>query len=295
VQLWLGRDDVSVVSNPEFLRQGTALQDFLQPARVVIGGSDSRAVEKVVDLYAGVEAPVLRMNSASAEALKYAANSFLATKLTFINAIADICELVGADIFDVVEGLGLDSRIGNQFLNPGPGWGGSCFPKDTRALVKIAEDNGYDFALLQGVIQTNDEQYDRVAQKIIELCGGSVLDKTVAVWGLTFKAHTDDLRDSPSIAILTVLHELGARIKAYEPSATGPYVAYPWIDVSSSALSACEGADVLAVLTEWPEFAEVVPEDVGNHLHNKSVVDGRNILNREKWQSNGFLYRGIGR
>jgi UDPglucose 6-dehydrogenase len=295
VQLWLGRDDVYVVSNPEFLRQGTALQDFLHPARVVIGGSDTRAVEKVVDLYAGVEAPVLRMNSASAEALKYAANSFLATKLTFINAIADICELVGADIIDVVEGLGLDSRIGNQFLNPGPGWGGSCFPKDTRALVKIAEDNGYDFALLQGVIQTNDEQYDRVAQKIIELCGGSVLDKTVAVWGLTFKAHTDDLRDSPSIAILTVLHELGARIKAYEPSATGPYVAYPWIDVSSSALSACEGADVLAVLTEWPEFAEVVPEDVGNHLLNRSVVDGRNILNREKWQSNGFLYRGIGR
>lgn len=295
VQLWLGRDDVYVVSNPEFLRQGTALHDFLHPARVVIGGSDSRAVEKVVDLYAGVEAPVLRMNSASAEALKYAANSFLATKLTFINAIADICELVGADIFDVVEGLGLDSRIGNQFLNPGPGWGGSCFPKDTRALVKIAEDNGYDFALLQGVIQTNDEQYDRVAQKIIELCGGSVLDKTVAVWGLTFKAHTDDLRDSPSIAILTVLHELGARIKAYEPSATGPYVAYPWIEVSSSALSACEGADVLAVLTEWPEFAEVVPDDVGNHLLNRSVVDGRNVLNREKWQSDGFLYRGIGR
>ena len=292
---WLGRSDVHVVSNPEFLRQGTALQDFLHPARVVVGGSDSQAVEKVADLYLGVEAPILRMNSASAEALKYAANSFLATKLTFINAIADICELVGADIFDVVEGLGLDTRIGNQFLNPGPGWGGSCFPKDTRALVKIAENNGYDFALLRGVILTNDEQYERVAQKVIELCGGSVKDKVVAVWGLTFKANTDDLRDSPSIAILTVLHQMGARIKAFEPSARTPYVAFPWIEICSSALDVCEGADVLAVLTEWSEFSQVVPEEVGKRLLNKSVVDGRNILDREEWLSKGFVYRGIGR
>jgi UDPglucose 6-dehydrogenase len=295
VQKWLGRDDVSVVSNPEFLRQGTALHDFLNPSRVVVGGNDQSAVEKVAELYSNVTAPILKMNAASAEALKYAANSFLATKLTFINAIADICELVGADIFDVVEGLGLDSRIGNQFLNPGPGWGGSCFPKDTRALVKIAENNGYDFALLRGVIQTNDEQYQRIAEKIIELCGGSVKDKTIAVWGLTFKANTDDLRDSPSIAILTILRDLGVKIRAFEPSATGPYLAFPWINTFDSALEACEGAEVLAVLTEWPEFSHIDPEDVAKRLSNKSVVDGRNVLDRESWLSTGFQYRGIGR
>jgi UDPglucose 6-dehydrogenase len=149
--------------------------------------------------------------------------------------------------------------------------------------------------LLRGVIQTNDEQYERVAQKVIELCGGSVKDKVVAVWGLTFKANTDDLRDSPSIAILTVLHQMGARVKAFEPSAKTPYVAFPWIEICSSALDVCEGADVLAVLTEWPEFSQVVPEEVGERLLNKSVVDGRNILDREEWLSNGFVYRGIGR
>lgn len=292
---WLGRDDVFVVSNPEFLRQGTALKDFLHPNRIVVGGDSPVAVEKVVGLYENVDAPILRMNAASAEALKYAANSFLATKLTFINAIADICELVGADIFDVVAGLGLDPRIGNQFLNPGPGWGGSCFPKDTRALVKIAEGNGYDFALLRGVIQTNDEQYERVALKIEDLCGGSVEGKTIASWGLTFKANTDDLRDSPAISILKILHERGAEVQAYEPTAKGAYKNFPWVDICSSAIGACEGADILAVLTEWPEFREVDPEVVAELLNTKSVVDARNILDRDKWINCGFEFRGVGR
>lgn len=291
---WLGRSDVFVVSNPEFLRQGTALQDFLHPTRVVVGGDNDAAVEKVASLYASVDAPVLRMNAASAEALKYAANSFLATKLTFVNAIADICELVGADVFDVVAGLGLDPRIGDQFLNPGPGWGGSCFPKDTRALVKIAEGNGYDFALLRGVIQTNDEQYERIALKVVDVCGGSVSGKTIAAWGLTFKAHTDDLRDSPSIAILTVLHKMGATIRAYDASARA-VEQYPWIERCSSALEACEGADALAVLTEWPEFAQVDPTAVASALRSAAVVDGRNVLNIEAWKSAGFEYRGVGR
>ena len=291
---WLGRTDVFVVSNPEFLRQGTALQDFLHPTRVVVGGDNDAAVEKVASLYASVDAPVLRMNAASAEALKYAANSFLATKLTFVNAIADICELVGADIFDVVSGLGLDPRIGDQFLNPGPGWGGSCFPKDTRALVKIAEGNGYDFALLRGVIQTNDEQYERIALKVVEVCGGSVAGKTIASWGLTFKANTDDLRDSPAIAILTTLKDMGATIRAYDPSARGVEM-LPWVQRCDSALEACEGADALAVLTEWPEFADVNPADVATRLNNSAVVDGRNVLNPQQWKSSGFQYRGVGR
>lgn len=295
VKSLLQRDDISVVSNPEFLRQGTALHDFLNPSRVVIGSDDQYAAEKVAGLYSKVNAPILKMNAASAEALKYAANSFLATKLTFVNAIADICELVGADIFDVVEGLGLDSRIGSQFLNPGPGWGGSCFPKDTRALVKIAEENGYDFALLRGVIQTNDEHYERVAQRIIDSCDGVVDNKTLAVWGLTFKAHTDDLRDSPSIAILTILNNHGMSVKAYDPSAKGPYASIPWVEVCTSPIEACRDADVLAVLTEWPEFSVVEPTDVAEVLLGKHVIDGRNVLNREKWMSAGFTYRGVGR
>ena len=295
VSQWLGRDDVNVVSNPEFLRQGTALHDFLNPTRIVVGGNNVEAVETVAALYANVDAPVLRMNAASAEALKYAANSFLATKLTFINAIADICELVGADIFDVVEGLGMDPRIGHEFLNPGPGWGGSCFPKDTRALVKIAEGNGYDFALLRGVIQTNDEQYERIALKVVEICGGSVLGKTIASWGLTFKANTDDLRDSPAIAILMLLHDMGAVIRAYEPSARRAYEAYPWIELASSAVEVCRDADALVVLTEWPEFAEVNVTEVSSVMKSKAVVDGRNVLDPQKWKSAGFAYRGVGR
>ena len=294
VAKWLGREDVSVVSNPEFLRQGTALQDFLHPNRIVVGGDNEAAVETVASLYSNIDAPILRMNAASAEALKYAANSFLATKLTFVNAIADICELVGADIFDVVGGLGLDPRIGDQFLNPGPGWGGSCFPKDTRALVKIAEEQGYDFALLRGVIQTNDEQYERIALKVVDVCGGSVSGKTIAAWGLTFKAHTDDLRDSPSIAILTLLHKMGATIRAYDASARA-VEQYPWIERCSSALEACEGADALAVLTEWPEFAQVDPTAVASALRSASVVDGRNVLSIDAWKSAGFEYRGVGR
>ena len=291
---WLGRSDVFVVSNPEFLRQGTALLDFLQPTRIVVGGDNADAVERVAGLYATVDAPMLRMNAASAEALKYAANSFLATKLTFINAVADICELVGADVFDVVEGLGLDPRIGSQFLQPGPGWGGSCFPKDTRALVKIAEGNGYDFALLRGVIQTNDEQYERIALKVVEACGGSVAGKTIAAWGLTFKANTDDLRDSPAIAILTLLNGMGAKVMAYDPQARGVEV-LPWINRVDSALAACDGADVLAVLTEWPEFSSIAVSDVSGRLTNKAVVDGRNVLDPDAWKSEGFIYRGVGR
>ena len=295
VRRMLGREDVHVVSNPEFLRQGTAVHDFLHPSRVVIGGSDSKAMERVAALYEGVDAPILRMNTASAEALKYAANAFLATKLTFINAMADICEAVGADIFEVATGIGLDPRIGKDMLNAGPGWGGSCFPKDTRALVSIAADGGYDFALLRGVIETNDQHYARIAEKVIAACDGSVAGLTVAAWGLTFKAGTDDLRDSPAIKILTMLRDAGAIIRAYDPTAKSPYVAYPWITVVQSAVDACRGADALAVLTEWPEFRSVAPSEVAGALRTCRVVDGRNILERDEWKAAGFDYRGVGR
>ena len=291
----LGRTDVCVVSNPEFLRQGTAVFDFLHPSRIVIGGNDVEATAAVAALYDGVDAPILQMKTASAEALKYAANAFLATKLTFINAMADICEAVGADIFDVATGIGMDPRIGYDMLRAGPGWGGSCFPKDTRALVSIAAENGYDFALLRGVIETNDQHYKRIADKVVEECGGSVKGKIVASWGLTFKAETDDLRDSPAIKILTVLHEAGAIIRAYDPTAKKPYVAYPWIEVVASPLDVCDGANALAVLTEWKEFALIDAQEVGRRLSEKMVIDGRNVLDRESWQQAGFIYRGIGR
>lgn len=291
----LGRNDVSVVSNPEFLRQGTAVHDFLNPSRVVIGGDDALATAAVAALYEGVDAPILQMKTASAEALKYAANAFLATKLTFINAMADICEAVGADIFDVATGIGMDPRIGSDMLRAGPGWGGSCFPKDTRALVSIAADGGYDFALLRGVIETNDQHYTRIANKVIDECGGSVAGKTIASWGLTFKAETDDLRDSPAIKILTLLHEAGAKIQAYDPTAKKQYDAYPWVQIVQSPLDVCEGADVLAVLTEWKEFAEIDASLVASRLNSKKVVDGRNVLDREDWRSAGFNYVGVGR
>ena len=290
-----GRTDIQVVSNPEFLRQGTAVQDFLHPTRVVIGGDSDDAVEKVAKLYEGVHAPVLRMKTASAEALKYAANAFLATKLTFINAMADICEAVGADIFDVAQGIGLDPRIGSDMLRAGPGWGGSCFPKDTRALVSIAASGGYDFALLRGVIETNDRHYERIAEKVISLCEGSVAGRVVAAWGTTFKAGTDDLRDSPAIKILLMLHDAGAIIRAYDPTARGQYFQLPWLEVGASALAVCEGADVLAVLTEWPEFRDIRANDVAVRLRTARVVDGRNHLDRESWTSVGFEYRGVGR
>lgn len=291
----IGRDDVDVVSNPEFLRQGTAVRDFLQPSRVVIGGESSAAVERVAALYSGVDAPVLRMNTASAEALKYAANAFLATKLTFINAMADICEAVGADIFEVAEGIGLDPRIGADMLRAGPGWGGSCFPKDTRALVSIAAEGGYDFALLRGVIETNDQHYARIAEKVMSLCGGSVRGLVVAAWGTTFKAGTDDLRDSPAIKILQMLRDAGAVVRAYDPTAKGQYPAHPWMEVGTSATGVCEGADVLAVLTEWPEFAAVAPESVASVMGHRRVVDGRNHLDRDAWRRAGFEYLGVGR
>jgi len=291
----LQRNDIEVVSNPEFLRQGTAVQDFLHPTRVVIGGDNEQAVQTVADLYKDVDAPILRMRTASAEALKYAANAFLATKLTFINAMADICEAVGADIFDVATGIGMDPRIGKDMLNAGPGWGRSCFPKDTRALVSIAAQGGYDFALLRGVIETNDHHYARIANKVIEECGGSVDGATIAAWGLTFKANTDDLRDSPAIKILTMLHDAGATIRAHDPTAKKPYGAYPWIKVVSTPIAACDGADVLAVLTEWAEYVKVDPVKVAEVLKTKSVIDGRNVLDRDAWRAVGFTYRGVGR
>jgi len=291
----VGRDDISIVSNPEFLRQGSAVNDFLHPTRIVIGGDNQSAVDAVGDLYRGVDAPILKMSSESAETLKYAANSLLATKLTFINAIADICELVGADIRDVAEGIGLDPRIGRDMLNAGPGWGGSCFPKDTRALVSIAREAGYDFALLRGVIETNDSHYVRIVDKVSSMCGNDLRGKAIAAWGLTFKAGTDDLRDSPAIKVLSLLREKGATIVAYEPTASGAYPMFPWIEIVEDPLIAVMNADVLLLLTEWGLFRDINPVQVKASIGFPRVVDARNHLDRDVWREAGFEYVGVGR
>lgn len=296
VEQVLGRPDVRVVSNPEFLREGSAVQDFLRPDRVVVGASDQAAALVVAGLYERTGAPQIITDPASAETIKYAANAFLATKLSFVNAIAAICEGVGADVNDVMVGLGSDHRIGHDFLRPGPGWGGSCFPKDTRALVKIADDAGYRFDMLKGVLSVNDEQFDRMADKVRVAAGGALAGRTVAVWGLTFKARTDDLRDSPSLAVMERLVAQGARVQAFDPTVDGPKPGLPdHVDVRRDAYAACEGADVLVVLTEWDEFRWLEPSKVAEAMSGRAVVDGRNLLERNQWQRAGFHYQGVGR
>ena len=296
VERVLDRPDVKVVSNPEFLREGSAVQDFLKPDRIVVGSTDQAAAIKVSSLYLGVAAPVIVTDPASAETIKYAANAFLATKFSFVNAVAAICEGVGADVNDVVLGLGYDKRIGQDFLRPGPGWGGSCFPKDTRALLKIADDAGYSFDLLQGVVAVNDEQFDRVTTKVLDAVGGDINGKTVGVWGLTFKARTDDLRESPSIAIIERLQARGAIVKGHDPTVTAPKPGIPaGLEICTDPYAVAEGAHVLVVLTEWDDYRWLDAGKVAASMAGRAVVDARNLLDRSEWRRAGFTYSGIGR
>jgi UDPglucose 6-dehydrogenase len=295
VERALGRSDVSVVSNPEFLREGSAVGDFMKPDRVVIGSEDQSAAIRVASLYISVPAPVMVTDPASAETIKYASNAFLATKLSFVNAVAAVCEAVGADVNDVVLGMGYDKRIGHEFLKPGPGWGGSCFPKDTRAMLRIAADAGYDFGLLQGVLTVNEEQFERTTEKVVEMAGGSVDGVTIAVWGLTFKANTDDRRDSPSLEIIGRLIERGARVQAFDPTVAADVSEDGTLTVCADPYAACEGAAVLAVLTEWDEFKWLDLDKVASLMASPRVVDARNLLDRSALLRRGFTYRAIGR
>jgi UDPglucose 6-dehydrogenase len=297
VERELQRSDIPVVSNPEFLREGSAIHDFLHPDRIVVGSVNREAALAVAALYESVGAPVVVTDPASAETVKYAANAFLATKISFINAVAAICEGVGADIRDVVLGLGYDKRIGHEFLRPGPGWGGSCFPKDTKALVKIAEGAGYDFGLLKGVITVNDQQYERIVSKIRMACDGTLQGKTIAIWGITFKAGTDDQRDSPSIEVALRLLDQGAHLKMHDPTVVEVprLLAGKNVSIFDTALDAASGADVIAVLTEWDEFRWLNPVEIGKVVKSHHIVDGRNHLDRSEWVRSGFSYEGIGR
>ena len=286
------RDVIFVVSNPEFLREGSAVHDFLHPDRIVVGSSNKQAAQRVADLYQSLDAPVIICDPASAETIKYAANAFLATKLSFANAIAALCEHVGANIDDVMEGIGQDKRIGNQFLKPGPGWGGSCFPKDTRALVKIAESAGYDFELLRGVIDFNEIQFDRIVNKVRKAVGETLTGTHIAVLGLTFKAHTNDLRDSPALRIVEHLKSQGATINAYDPTVIKPLHG---MNIYKTAIEACASVDAILIATEWPEFASLNPADFGKIVRSKHMIDARNILDADLWKAAGFTYQGVGR
>jgi UDPglucose 6-dehydrogenase len=289
-------DDVTVASNPEFLREGQAVHDFLHPDRIVIGCDDPEAAVRVSELYRTVQAPVLVTDPPTAEMIKYASNAFLATKVSFINVIANLCEAVDADVREVAIGMGYDERIGFQFLHPGPGYGGSCFPKDVAALVHTARVAGYDFGLLEGVVAVNEAQHRRMVAKIRAAAGGTLAGQTVGAWGLTFKAQTDDLRDSPSLAIVRALLEEGARVRAFDPAA-GEAAAQrvPGLEICADPYEAATGAQVVALLTEWDEFRWLDFERVAAAMATPAIVDTRNVLDPAAMRRRGFAYQGVGR
>ena len=291
VERALRRSDVSVVSNPEFLREGSAVHDFLNPDRIVVGTDHQSAAIRVTDLFSAIRSPVVVTDPPTAETIKYASNAFLATKVSFINAIANVCEAVGADVQEVVLGMGYDKRIGSQFLKPGPGWGGSCFPKDSHALVRIAEDAGYDFGLLKGVITVNNQQHQRVADRIRELAGGSLEGATVAAWGLTFKANTDDLRDSPALEVIARLRDAGAAVTAYDPTRTEPLEG---ITVVGDPYDACNDADVLVILTEWDEFRHLDLGIFRTRMAAPRLYDTRDLIAPAAARRAGFTYGAVG-
>ena len=292
--------EVDVASNPEFLREGSAIPDFMRPDRVVIGVETDRAREVLRQLYRPlylIEAPILFTGLETAELVKYAANSFLAMKVTFINEMADICERAGADVHDVARGIGLDGRIGRKFLHPGPGFGGSCFPKDTLAMVRIAQDHGAPSRLIEAVVAVNEARKAGMGARVIHAAGGSVRGKTVAIFGLTFKPETDDMRDAPSIPIVGRLAEDGAHIRAFDPAGmeqARPMLP-PGVTYCADALDAAKGADLLVVATEWNEFRAIAPERLREAMRGDLVVDLRNMYEKASMEAAGFRYHSIGR
>ena len=291
------RPDVRVVSNPEFLREGTAVHDSLHPERIVIGAEDQSAAAEVAELFEAIGAPLVLTDTVTAETIKYASNAFLATKLSFVNAVAMLCEAIGADVGGVIRGLGYDHRIGFEYLSPGPGWGGSCLPKDTRALVRMAEQVGYDFALLRGAISANEDHLAAVVEKVVSAAGGSVSGTKLGIWGLTFKAGTDDRRDSPAVEICRRLIGRGARIQGYDPTVV-PAASLPDLEgmtICADPYEASRGAAVVVLLTEWDEFRRLDFSKVRDLMAGPKLVDARNLLDPATLRRVGFSYQGIGR
>ncbi|MER7406382.1 UDP-glucose/GDP-mannose dehydrogenase family protein [Streptomyces sp. NPDC000070] len=296
----LGRDDVAVVSNPEFLREGRAVHDFLHPDRIVIGAADRDASRRVAGLYAGLDAPLVLTDPASAELTKYAANFFLAMKLSFANNLATVCERFGADINDVTEGIGRDPRIGSAFLRPGPGWGGSCLPKDTHALLTVCELAGVDFPLLRATIETNVTHQQQLVDRVAAACGrdadGSLHGVRLALYGLTFKAGTSDLRDSPALSVARLLRERGAELTAYDPALREerPDLS-DLVDLADDPVRAAEGAAACLVLTEWPELRDLDWAAIAARMAGREVHDFRDLLDADRLARAGLSLQGIGR
>ncbi len=291
--------DFAVVSNPEFLREGAAIHDFKHPDRIVVGTEDERAKAVMADLYRPLnlnQAPILYTARRTAELTKYAANAFLATKITFINEIADLCEMVGADVQEVARGIGLDNRIGRKFLHAGPGFGGSCFPKDVRALIKTAQDHDVPLRILEAVAAVNETRKRAMARKVSAMFAGNLRGKTIAVLGLTFKPNTDDMREAPSVALITALQDMGARVQAFDPAGMNQAQSV-LTDVvySESAYDCAEGADALVIATEWEQFRALDLERLRDLMACPVVVDLRNVYRPEEMQRQGFAYVGVGR
>jgi UDPglucose 6-dehydrogenase len=287
--------DFDVASNPEFLREGSAISDFLYPDRVVLGVQSKRAEEHLLELYKPIDAPKIVTDIASAELIKHASNSFLSTKISFMNALSVICEKSGADVTKVAEGMGLDKRIGRDFLNAGAGFGGFCFPKDLKAFIGISAKLGYDFGLLREVEKINEEQMLRVVEKTEELLW-NLRDKKIGVLGLAFKPNTDDMRFAPSITIINRLVKDGAAVKAYDPvSMKRAKMVMPDIEYCDNAYDVAKGVDAVILVTEWDEFVRLDLQKVKKSMRQPVFVDGRNVFEPEKMKEMGFIYRGIGR
>ena len=292
VEKVLNRKDVSIVSNPEFLREGTALEDFFKPDRIVVGCEVEKKAKEVANLYKAKNAKVVFTDNTSAEIIKYASNSFLAIKLSFVNEIAAYAESTDANALEVLHAMGLDKRIGKEFLKPGPGWGGMCFPKDVSALKESAREKNVPIPLLDAALESNLKAHARIVKKIGDALGGSLKDKNVSVWGLAFKANTDDTRFSPAISVVELLIAQGAKVTAFDPVVK--QVKGLAIDVKSEIVQSVENVDAIVVLTEWQEFKSIKPELIGRAVKQKIIIDSRNLLDKSKWEKQGFRFIGNG-
>ena len=291
--------ELAVVSNPEFLREGAAISDFKRPDRIVIGMDDERARACMAEVYRPLylnAAPIMYTSRRSAELIKYAANAYLAMKITFINEMADLCEALDADVQDVARGIGLDQRIGGKFLHAGPGYGGSCFPKDTMALAKAAQDAASPVRLVEATVAINDSRKRAMARKVTAACGGEVRGKTIAVLGLTFKPNTDDMREAPSLALIQALQDGGARVRAYDPEGMeGAKALLDNVDFGKSPYEIAEGADALVIVTEWDAFRALDLDRIGKAMKAPVLVDLRNIYKQDEVEKYGFAYTSVGR
>jgi len=291
--------DVAVVSNPEFLREGAAIRDFKHPDRIVVGLTDARAKQVMNEVYRPLylnQAPILYTGRRTAELIKYAANAFLATKITFINEVADLCEKVGADVQEVARGIGLDNRIGGKFLHAGPGFGGSCFPKDTLALIKTGQDFAAPLRIVETVAAVNDQRKRAMARKVSGALGGNLRGKLVAVLGLTFKPNTDDLREAPSIPLITALQDMGASVRAYDPAGmTHAQAEFPGVAFADGPYACAEGADALVIVTEWEQFRALDLDRIKSVMKQPVLVDLRNVYRPAEMAELGFVYDSVGR